>query len=103
MTAGSAAVAVALAGPGERSADREESVSWPADDGRRSCRSVLRGDKVIGFNLLGVRFRHRVCERWIQEERSLDDVLKNLKEACFDPELYRRWDQESVRGLGRQS
>jgi NAD(P)H-nitrite reductase large subunit len=89
--------------PGEQSPDQEESVYWQADDGRRSCRIVLRGDKVIGFNLLGIRFRHRVCERWIQEERSLDDVLKNLKEACFDPELYRRWDREIVRGLGRQA
>ncbi|MEE2829989.1 MAG: FAD-dependent oxidoreductase [Myxococcota bacterium] len=89
--------------PSELSPRQEQSVYWQAEDGRRSCRIVLRGETVIGFNLLGLRFRHRVCERWIQEERSLDEVLKNLREACFDPELYRRWDREIVRGLGRQA
>ena len=70
-----------------------DSLYWQHDDGRHACRVVVDGDRVVGFNLVGIRFRHRVCERWIQEERSPDFVLSHLREACFDPELYRRWDK----------
>ena len=81
------------------SAPQLPSLFWMSDDGRRSCRLVVVDDKVVGFNVLGVRFRHDVCERWIAEERDLDYVLANLQEAWFDPELYHRWDRDIVRGL----
>lgn len=44
--------------------------------------------KIIGFNLLGLRFRHRVCEDWIREEESVEDVIEWLGQTRFDPEFY---------------
>ncbi len=73
-----------------------KSLFWMHESGRHSVRIVCREDAVIGFNLMGVRFRHRVCERWIQEARSLDYVLDHLREAAFDPE-FTRWHGESIR------
>ena len=79
------------------------SLFWMAPDGRRSCRLVVDDGKVVGFNVLGIRFRHDVCERWIAEGREPDYVLEHLREAIFDPELYRRWDKDIVRGLRGQT
>lgn len=47
------------------------------------------GDRVIGFNMLGSRWNHRLLERWILERRDLDFVRQNLREAQFDVELGR--------------
>ena len=80
-----------------------DSLYWQHGDGRHACRIVVDGDKVVGFNLVGIRFRHRVCERWIQEERSPDFVLEHLRDAFFDPELSRRWDRVIRRSLERAS
>ena len=58
--------------------------------------------KVLGFNLLGIRYRHEVCERWIKEEQSLSYVVKHLREANFDPEFFRRHEKEIIREFSRQ-
>jgi hypothetical protein len=47
---------------------------------------------VTGFNLLGIRYRHEVCERWIAEGRSMEYVMAHLAEANFDPEFYYRYE-----------
>jgi len=46
-------------------------------------------DRVIGFNMLGSRWNHRILEKWIRERRSLDYVKKNLAKAQFDVEFGR--------------
>ena len=46
--------------------------------------------QVLGFNLLGVRFRHAVCERWLLEERTIDYIRPRMREAHFDPEFAPR-------------
>ena len=67
-----------------------DSIYWEHEDGRKSIRIVFEtsDEKVIGFNLMGVRFRHEVCEKWIREETKLDEVIANLALANFDPEFY---------------
>ena len=74
--------------PGERS------LLWQHPDGRKSVRIVFTGEGVTGFNLLGVRYRHEVCERWILERRPIDYVLDHLGEANFDPEFFERHERE---------
>jgi len=54
---------------------------------------------VIGLNLMGLRFRHEVCERWLVEERTVDYVLAHLEEANFDPEFFRRHEPTVRRAL----
>ena len=87
--------------PSAKAAEQLESLYWEAADRRHSCRLTMRDGKLAGVNLLGVRMRHRVCERWIAEERSIDFVLKNLRQAMFDPELYRRWDKDIAATMKR--
>lgn len=63
-----------------------------------------RGDKCIkiiykkeslevqGVNLFGIRNRHEVWDRWLNEKRSLDYVIGHLPEANFDPEFFTHWE-----------
>ena len=70
--------------------DGLDSVYWEHSDGRRSIRIYYdtASDHVVGFNLMGVRFRHEVCEKWIKEKTGMDQVVANLALANFDPEFY---------------
>jgi NADPH-dependent 2,4-dienoyl-CoA reductase/sulfur reductase-like enzyme len=70
----------------------EQNLYWEHPDGLHSIRIVHLQDRVIGFNTMGVRFRHRVCEAWIAERRPLEYVLDHLEEANFDPEFHRRFE-----------
>ena len=56
-----------------------------------SQRIVCRGDRVVGFNMLGGRWNHEPLLEWIQERRPLDWVLAHLAEAQFDEEFDRRF------------
>jgi len=56
-----------------------------------SQRIVLRGDRVVGFNMLGSRWNHEPFLEWIHERRTLEWVLKRLAEAQFDEELSPRF------------
>jgi NADPH-dependent 2,4-dienoyl-CoA reductase/sulfur reductase-like enzyme len=47
------------------------------------------GDRVIGFNMLGSRWNHRLLERWVRERRSLGFVKEHLTSAQFDVEFGR--------------
>ncbi len=56
-----------------------------------SQKIVLKGERVVGFNMLGSRFRHEPMLEWIHERRGLDYVLAHLHEAQFDEEFSRRF------------
>jgi NADPH-dependent 2,4-dienoyl-CoA reductase/sulfur reductase-like enzyme len=52
-----------------------------------SQRVVVKGDRVVGFNMLGSRWSHEPLLQWIHERRSLPWVLEHLREAQFDEEF----------------
>jgi NADPH-dependent 2,4-dienoyl-CoA reductase/sulfur reductase-like enzyme len=56
-----------------------------------SQRVVTKGDRVVGFNMLGSRWDHEPLLRWIHERRGLDYVLEHLHEAQFDEEFMPRF------------
>lgn len=60
---------------------------WP--DREATARIVEENGAVTGFNMLGSRWDHAVLERWIEERRSLDEVVARLHEAQFDVEFGR--------------
>lgn len=75
---------------------------WEEPTGPRGLRIVVQDGAVTGFNAMGLRLRHRVCERWILEKTPYEKVLANLAEANFDPELYRRFEPEIQAALSPQ-
>lgn len=56
-----------------------------------------RSGAVLGFNLMGIRYRQDVCLKWIQERTPITTVLENLHLANFDPEFFVRHETEAVR------
>ncbi len=79
-----------------RMPENHGSVFWQHPSGKKSIRIVFEKDGmyVIGFNLMGVRYRHEVCEKWIKEQISLEEVLQNLSLANFDPEFFEEYERE---------
>ena len=58
---------------------------------------------VLGFNLMGIRYRHEVCEQWIARGTHVEEVLQNLGMANFDPEFYREYEADVVALYNRQT
>lgn len=74
------------------------SIYWEHPGGKKSIRINYDSttERVTGFNLMGVRYRHEVCERWIAEKTPIEDVLRQLGMANFDPEFFREYEAEVV-------
>lgn len=85
--------------------DHHESIYWEHPAGRNSIRIVFdkNTNAVVGFNLMGVRYRHEVCEKWIREKTPIENVLQNLGIANFDPEFYKEYEGEIVKIYNQQT
>ncbi len=51
-------------------------------------------NEFLGINTFGIRMKHEVFDKWLNEKRSVDYVIQNLKQANFDPEFYRKYEKE---------
>jgi NADPH-dependent 2,4-dienoyl-CoA reductase/sulfur reductase-like enzyme len=56
-----------------------------------SQRIICKGERVIGFNMVGSRWNHEVFLEWIHEKRALSWVLERLQEAQFNEEFSPRF------------
>ena len=59
--------------------------------------------KVIGVNLFGLRMRHEVWDAWLTAEKTADFVIEYLRDANFDPELYKKYESEIVAAYNLQT
>ncbi len=71
---------------------------WEHPDGDKSVRINYEedGGAVRGFNLMGIRYRQEVCEKWIREGYNIEEVLRHLGMANFDPEFYAEYEQDII-------
>jgi NAD(P)H-nitrite reductase large subunit len=53
--------------------------------------TYLPDKTVIGFNMIGRRWDHRVMVNWIDQKRTIDFVLENLGDALFDEEFMSKF------------
>lgn len=69
---------------------------WKSDDSLKSIRIYfdLSSKRFLGIVILGIRYRHDVCDRWLREKRDIEYVLQHLQDANFDPEFYRHYENE---------
>jgi NAD(P)H-nitrite reductase large subunit len=70
----------------------------------RSIRVAYADDSdkhVLGFVLMGVRYRQEVCQKWIREQKSISYVLDHLHEANFDPEFSKKYESAVRAVFGR--
>ncbi len=83
----------------------EESLYWEHKSGKKCLRIVYntKEKNVIGFNVFGIRMRHKVCESWIIEKRTIEYVMENLKDANFNPEFYTRYEEEVINKFNKEN
>lgn len=80
----------------------EQSLYWEHPGGKHAIRLVHKDGAVIGVNLMGIRFRHPVCEAWIRDRRPVEWVVDHLGEANFDPELFTRYESDAAAAFRRE-
>ncbi len=63
--------------------------------GKKAIRIVYEKDshKLVGLNLMGVRYRHEVADHWLRKGATMQEVLPELHKANFDPEFFPRHEQ----------
>jgi NAD(P)H-nitrite reductase large subunit len=84
--------------------ENENSFYWEHPNGRICLRAVYgkEDETIIGFNALGMRLRHAVCDQWLQEKRKIDDVMANLNLLNFDPEFYDKHEKNIFSAYNQQ-
>lgn len=85
--------------------ENHASIYWEHSKGKKSIRIVYDSTNgaVLGFNLMGVRYRHEVCDKWLREKSHIEEVLQNLGIANFDPEFYKEYEQDIVNIYNQQT
>ncbi len=88
-----------------RPGEGEQHLVWEHPDGKKLIRIAYRTDSgaVLGFNLMGIRYRKDVCIQWIDTHTHIEVVLANLALANFDPEFYPAYEQDLVDTYNQQS
>jgi NAD(P)H-nitrite reductase large subunit len=85
--------------------ENEATLYWQHKSENKSIR--LNYDKatkeILGFNLMGIRYRHAICEKWIKESTKISEVLMNLSLANFDPEFFKEFEKEIVHMYNQQA
>jgi NAD(P)H-nitrite reductase large subunit len=85
--------------------DHIASLYWQHPTENKSIR--INYDKisgcVTGFNLMGIRYRHAVCEKWLANKTSIETVIENLSLANFDPEFFEAYEHSFVTMFNQKS
>lgn len=74
----------------------EEHLHWKHPDDTKCITIAYHNEtgQFLGINTFGIRMRHEVFDRWLKEKRDVNFVIEHLKEANFDPEFYRRYEND---------
>lgn len=77
-------------------AENEAFFYWEHKGGKICFRAVYKkvDETIIGFNALGMRLRHAICDQWLQEKRKIDEVMANLHQLNFDPEFFDKHEKD---------
>ena len=82
-----------------------QTLYWEHSDGNKSIRINYKtsNNAVTSFNLMGIRYRHKVCEKWILDKTPIAKVLANLSLANFDPELFKTYESDILATYNAQT
>lgn len=69
--------------------ENEEQLLWSEDNKALRIAYEEESQQLLGIHALGIRLRHECIDRWLNDGKTFDYVVKHLQEALFDPELYR--------------
>ncbi|MBL4625021.1 MAG: FAD-dependent oxidoreductase [Flavobacteriales bacterium] len=78
--------------------DGEADFYWEHVDGKMCMHFVYEATtrKFLGINTFGIRLRHHAFDTWLNESATVDHIMEHLKDANFDPEFYKQYEEEIV-------
>lgn len=78
--------------------EHEDELYWEHLKGQKCVHFVFdkTSHELIGVNTFGIRMRHEVFDRWLNEKQKIEYVIEHLEEANFDPEFFDNNEQEIV-------
>lgn len=78
--------------------ENESRFYWEHTSGKKSM--LLNYDtnshQFIGINTFGIRLRHERFDTWLNEKASVEKVLTHLRDANFDPEFFKQYEEEII-------
>jgi len=74
--------------------DGEQNWFYREPGTENSIRITYLADRtVVGFNMIGRRWDHRLLVQWVEEKRTFDWVLEHLADANFDEEFMPKFSE----------
>jgi NAD(P)H-nitrite reductase large subunit len=77
---------------------------WEDTTGKKCVHMIFdkNTSQFIGINNFGIRLRHEVFDQWLDDQVSIKHVMENLDSANFDPEFFKRYEQEISSQFNRE-
>ncbi|MGB7843314.1 MAG: FAD/NAD(P)-binding oxidoreductase [Salinimicrobium sp.] len=81
--------------------ENEQHFHWEHENKKQAITIAydMESSLFLGINSFGIRLRHEVLDRWLREERTIEHVLQNLKQANFDPEFFKRHEKKILQSF----
>ena len=85
--------------------DYEEQFHWrhPSESLCITVSYDKESKRFLGINTFGIRMRHELFDRWLTEERTVEQVMEQLADANFDPEFYRHYETDILDAFNQHS
>ena len=76
--------------------EQQAAFYWEHEDELKAVKFVFDKESLAfeGVNTFGIRMRHEVFQRWLEEKRGMPYILNHLAEANFDPEFFKTFEKE---------
>jgi NAD(P)H-nitrite reductase large subunit len=81
-----------------RPRENEYHFHWKHEDDTK-CITICfdkTSKEFLGINTFGIRMRHKLFDKWLTQNRSVEFVLEHLSDANFDPEFYKLHEKAIV-------
>jgi NAD(P)H-nitrite reductase large subunit len=84
--------------------ENESQFYWEHSSGKKAVRIAFDNNtkSFHGINTFGIRMRHEFFDKVLTENRTVDYVMKHLKEANFDPEFFTTFEKEINKSFQNQ-
>lgn len=85
--------------------ENESVFYWKHPEKHLSFRAIYDSNTkaLLGINVFGIRIRHKVCDNWINKGTTIDQVMVELKDANFDPEFFKPYEEEIIAQFNKEN
>lgn len=85
--------------------DDESTFYWKHPTKHISFRAIYdsKTKALKGINNFGIRLRHKICDKWINDKTHIEQVMVKLKNANFDPEFYKQYETDIIAQFNQEN